>query len=312
MKRLLYLAPLLLVMFTALVNTPKATAKKDKPKLCLTFDDGNPSDMPGYSWQEWNNLLLQNLKKHHLQAVFFSAGKFMDNDKGREVLTQWNTQGHLIANHTYSHYSYNNPSTSFEKFSQDFLRNDSLINRYSNYTRLFRFPYLKEGDTEEKRDQFRNFLKEQQYCNGYVTIDASDWAINTRLVKRLKTEPKADISPYKQFYLEHLYNRAMYYNELSQKLTGRQINHTLLLHHNLAAALFTDDLIRLFKSKGWEVINAGEAYKDEIYTRIPKVIPAGESLIWALAKENGGYENVLRYPAEDSKYEDPQMDKLGL
>ncbi len=73
-----------------------------------------------------------------------------------------------------------------------------------------------------------------------------------------------------------------------------------------------DDLIQMFKAKGWEVIDASEAYKDEIYTKNPNIIPAGESLIWALAKENGSYENVLRYPAEDSKYEEPKMNKLGL
>ena len=84
-----------------------------------------------------------------------------------------------------------------------------------------------------------------------------------------------------------------------------------MLHHNLAAALFVDDLIALFKEKGWKVISAEEAYRDPIFENQPKNIPAGEGLIWALAKESGQFESVLRYPAEDSTYEKEQMDALG-
>ena len=61
-------------------------------------------------------------------------------------LTDWSQQGHFIANHTYSHKSYNSPETTYSFFPHDFLKNDSLINGYANYTKLFRFPYIKEGE----------------------------------------------------------------------------------------------------------------------------------------------------------------------
>lgn len=310
MKKLLLLVPVF--VFLSWDYSKNTTDKKEKPKVCFTFDDGNTMDMPGYAGEAWDKMLLRNLKKHELQAIFFALGKTLDNDKGNEILTRWSEQGHLIANHTYSHRSYNSPETTYEFFTADFLKNDSLIRQYDGFVSMFRFPYLKEGDTEQKRDEFRAFLKVQGYSNGNVTIDASDWFVNSRLLKRLKENPAADIEPYKQFYLAHIYERAVYYNDLSLKLTGRQINHSLLLHHNLTSALFMDDLIKMFKSKGWEVIDASEAYKDEIYTHVPHNIPAGESLIWALAKEKGGYENILRYPAEDSKYEEPKMNTLRL
>jgi peptidoglycan-N-acetylglucosamine deacetylase len=177
---------------------------------------------------------------------------------------------------------------------------------------IFRFPYLKEGNTKEKRDEFRQFLKEKEYRNGYVTIDASDWYINSRLLKKLREDADADITPYKDFYLRHIYQRAEYYNELALKLTGRQISHTLLLHHNLTSALFVGDLIQMFEEKGWEVINAKEAFNDPVYLNQPGIVPAGESLIWAMAKATGAYEDLLRYPAEDSRYEEPEMNALGL
>lgn len=66
----------------------------------------------------------------------------------------------------------------------------------------------------------------------------------------------------------------------------------------------------MFKEKGWEVISADEAYKDKIFKEQPDY--AGESLVWALAKQSGKFKNILRYPAEDSRYEKDKMDELGL
>jgi hypothetical protein len=132
------------------------------------------------------------------------------------------------------------------------------------------------------------------------------------LRKKLQQQPGAPLEAYRQFYLDHLYDRAMYYENLSQELTGRHINHTILLHHNLAAALFLDDLIKMFREKGWEILPATAAFEDPVYKEQPGNVPAGESLIWALAKQSGRYERVLRYPAEDESYEKEKMDKLGL
>jgi hypothetical protein len=42
------------------------------------------------------------------------------------------------------------------------------------------------------------------------------------------------------------------------------------------------------------------------------VLPAGESIIWSLAKEKGTIAKSLRYPAEDGASENARMNKLGL
>ena len=99
---------------------------------------------------------------------------------------------------------------------------------------------------------------------------------------------------------------------MAEELTGRKIKHTILLHHNLASAMFLDDLIAYFKEKGWEIIDADEAFKDPIFNEVPTVVPAGESLIWALAKQSGKYDKDLRYPAENGDYLKAKMDSLGL
>lgn len=281
-----------------------------QPKISFSFDDGTLGSKPGYSLQQWNSLLLNKMDAAGVKAIFFVAGKGKESEKGRYLLESWDDSGHLIANHTYSHPNYNNEGVDFESFAKEIVRNDAIINKHDNYTRLFRFPYLKEGNTPKKIDSIRKFLKSKNYKNGYVTIDASDWYIDSRLLKRLRQNATADITAYRDYYLNHLWEKAQYYESLSYEMYGRHINHTLLLHHNLAAALFMDDLIKMFKEKGWQVISAKEAYTDPIFDKIPKY--AGESLLYALARDSGKYNHLLRFPPEDSQYEKKKMDKLGL
>ncbi len=279
-------------------------------KVSFTFDDGALGDRPNYIFDEWNGMLLEKLKDAHIEAMLFVKGNDKTGVKGKKLLESWNDNGHKIANHTFSHPHYNAKTTTIGDFKNDFLKNGKVIESYSNYSKFFRFPYLKEGDTKEKIEAFREFLKIQDYRNGYVTIDASDWYIDSRLVKRLRENPNADISGFRAFYLNHIWERAQFYEKLSFEINGRHISHTLLLHHNLTAALFIDDLIAMFKEKGWEIVPVSKAYDDPIY--LTETNFAGESLIYAQAKDSGSYDAILRYPAEDSSYEKEKMDLLGL
>lgn len=201
---------------------------------------------------------------------------------------------------------------SFEQFSQDILKGEAVLRKHSRFKKIFRFPYLKEGNTAEKRDALRAFLKTHGYRNGHVTIDASDWYVDGRLRARLKKNPDADLTPYRDFYLEHIWERSLFYDDLSRKALGRSVRHTLLLHHNVLNGLFLGDLMSMYQKKGWKLINAEEAFADPVFSSAPKIVPAGESLIWALAKETGKFEKLLRYPGEDGQYEKARMDKLGL
>ncbi len=95
-------------------------------------------------------------------------------------------------------------------------------------------------------------------------------------------------------------------------MLGHSVPHTLLIHYSLLNSLFLGDLLSMFRSKGWGVIDAEEAFSDPVFTRQPDTVPAGESLIWALAKETGRFEDRLRYPGEDDVYEKPLLDRLKL
>lgn len=300
------------------VSTKKEIEEKSelqyKPKVSFTFDDGITEDIATYKFEDWNRMILSALEEEGLTSVFFVTGRNKLNEKGKYLLKSWSEGGHLIANHTFTHPNFNSEKLSVEDFERELLKTDKVISGYDTYAKLFRFPYLKEGNTEEKISGFRSTLNKHGYKNGYVTIDASDWYIDGELVNFLQEEEanKSKIEKYRKFYLQHILERADYYESLSYRLTGRNIPHTLLLHHNLTSALFLDDLINKFKDEGWEVVDADVAFQDKIFESIPKTNPAGESLIWSLAKESGKYEDELRYPAEDSRYEIPKMEKLGI
>ena len=279
-------------------------------EVAITMDNPNTDTKPLFSAQERDERILATLKKHHIKAALFVQGSQVDSAEGAALLNRWNEAGHLLGNHTYSHQSLADVTEADDE--QDTLHNEKLLSPYSQFKKIFRFPFLKEGDTAEKRDAFRAFLKVHDYQYGSVTIDATDWYISDRLEKRLSENPRADISGFKKYYLDHMWSRAQYYDGLAKEVLGRSPKHTLLMHHNLLNALFLDDLISMFESKGWKVIDAASAFKDPVFKHTPDIVPAGESLIWGLAKETGRYDDKLRYPGEDETYEKDAMDRLGL
>jgi peptidoglycan-N-acetylglucosamine deacetylase len=289
------------------------SAVVQSPQVAITMDDFNwAGNVVKLTGQERNRAILAALRSHTVKAALFVKGANVDNDEGRGLLQDWNNDGHLIGNHTYSHPYFNSSKVTAEAFEQDILRCEHLLTSFDHFQKILRFPYLKEGETRSKRDAIRSFLTQHGYRNGHVTIDASDWVIDDRLRKRLTQDPAADVGPYRTFYLDHMWDRSLYYDGLSRKVLGRSVRHTVLVHFNLLNALFLGDLIDMFKSKGWHVIDAAEAFRDRVFAAQPKNVPAGESLIWALAKESGRFDKVLRYPGEDGDYETPKMDRLGL
>lgn len=294
------------------LGAPPFVGKTKRPQLAITMDDFNWNKSLRLDPDQCNDAILSALSSHKLKAALFVAGKYADNEKGQSLLRKWDDAGHIISNHSYSHSHFHSNKITAAGFNEDILKAEAILKGLPRFEKRFRFPFLKEGNTVEKRDGVRRFLKQHGYRNGHVTIDASDWAVDERLTSRLKKEPSANAKPYGSFYLDHMFERATYYDDLAQKLLNRRVKHTMLIHHNLLNALFLKDLLDMFVRKGWELIDAADAFEDPVFSAEPNIVPAGESLIWALAKETGRFEKVLRYPGEDSKYETPRMDELGL
>lgn len=277
--------------------------------IALSFDDGfDPRNQPFAS--SWNTSILKALSNAQIKSILFPAGNRVDSPAGLRLVSDWGKAGHAVANHTYSHLNFCSKKTTLEQFIIETEKNETLLKDMPGWTKRLRFPYLKEGETVSKRDGFRSWLTDHGYKSGAVSIDASDWYYNKRYLAWRERHPDDDPSPFRTAYLNHLWNRATYYDALSKQIHNRSIKHILLLHTKAINAAFLPDIIAMFKSKGWVFISPEEAYEDPVYAITPMELPAGESILWALAKQNG-FKN-LRYPAESELYEKPLLDKLGL
>ena len=290
--------------------TSSATRRLRAPGIAITIDDFDLSDTPLMTGEVRDVAIRTALQRHRIRAAGFVAGKFVDATFAPRVLQQWANDGHLLGNHSFSHRYFNGADPN--ALIVDILRCEPLLSGYATFQRLFRFPYLAEGRTAEGRDAMRSLLSTHGYRNAHVTIDTSDWYIDNRLKARLNTNPRADVTPYRNYYLNHLWERANYYDGLAKSIFGHSIDHTILLHHRLTTGLFLDDALTMFRQRGWRLVDAADAFTTPPFEQMPSALPAGQSLLWALAKSDARLADNLRYPGEDGIYQVPAMDALEL
>jgi peptidoglycan/xylan/chitin deacetylase (PgdA/CDA1 family) len=281
----------------------------DAQSVALTFDDGlDPREEPQAA--AWNEAILDALAADGVKSMLFAAGARVDSAQGMALVRDWGLAGHSIGNHTYTHSNFDSHRMTLERFIADIERDEALLQNYPGWTPRLRFPYLKEGNTALKRDGMRAWQSARRYESGAVSIDTSDWYYDERYRKWRALHPQADSGAYRDAYLQHIWARSLYYDSLSRKLLRRSAKYVILLHTRRINADFLPDMIHMFRSKGWTIISPAEAFSDPLYSMTPAVLPAGESILWSLAKQ--ARVPHLRYPAEDDVYEKPILDKLGL
>ncbi|HXA00688.1 MAG TPA: polysaccharide deacetylase family protein [Cytophagaceae bacterium] len=293
--RLLLLLRITILIFISLVSgaiCPLVKLQSWQPEICITLDDIGDVEKPLYSPLTRDSMIRQSLRQRQVRAGAFFIGKYIESDRGKEILHAWDNDGHLILNHTYSHPHYDQ-DIAFKEFSDDVLKCDNLIKGAKNYKRIFRFPYLEEGDTQKKRDAMREFLKKNNYQNGYVSVVTTDWWIDAKLEELLAEDSEADVTQIKNLYLTNVKECAEFYRTLGEKVqSDLPMKHVILLHHNLLNALFLGDLIDMLRQNGWKVISAEEAFSDPIYQHSPNIFPSNSSLLTSISKERGVIDGV--------------------
>ena len=277
--------------------------------LALTFDDGfNPGAQPEAA--QWNAHMLAALRDHGIEAALFPSLARMGGADGLELVRAWAQAGHLIGNHTASHRSLADPKVSLDWFIADVRAADAAVRDLAGFAPMLRFPYLKEGNTQARRDGMRDWMARNQYRSAPVSIDASDWYYNIVYAAHLKAGDGDRAARVKLAYIRHLLDRADYYDGLARNVLGRSPAHVMLLHTNQINAAALPDVIAALRADGWTIASARRAFQDPLYAQAPDTLPAGESIVWAHAKAR----NLpgLRYPAEDAVYEEPSLRDAGL
>jgi len=275
----------------------------------LTFDDGlDPASHPRAA--AWNARLLKALDKQVLHAIVFPSLRHIGGERGLPLIEQWSAAGHGVGNHTAEHLNLGSPQVTLPRFIDGVERADAALRTLPTFTPLLRFPYLKEGDTLDKRDGMRQWMREHGYRPAPVSIDTSDWYYNQRYLALQAAGRSEPVRRLKRAYVGHLVERATYYDALAREVIGRSPAHVMLLHVNALNAAALPDVIEGLRNKGWHFVSARTALEDPLYAMQPDTVPAGESIVWALAKQRG--VETLRYPAEDASYERPILRKQGL
>jgi len=290
-----------------------AASAAQAQSVAITIDDGpNAGNTPRMSAQERNQAILDALAKHRVQAALFVTSGFGANTpQGLPLLQAWSKAGHAIGNHTVTHPDLE--KVPLAEYQRQVMECDRLIGAQPGYQKWLRFTYLREGNTPEKIDGMRSFLRDHGYRNAHVSLDTSDWRLNEKLEQVLKKDPNADISAIRTAYLAHVKQRALAYRELSQQLQGRDISQVLLLHHNLLNALWLDDVLAQFKEMGWKIITPAEAFADPVYKLEPVRKAAGQSLLLSLGRTLGlGLTPGGERQVDDGDYEMDELAKKGL
>jgi peptidoglycan-N-acetylglucosamine deacetylase len=291
-------------------------------QVALSLDDApflRPAPLMAAPAQ--HEAMRKALKDRKVQVILFANGvNGGDTPEGKDILRAWGQAGHLLANHSYSHWDLNRDDVALEAYEADVLKEDALIRDIPGFTRRYRYPFLRAGSTVAKREGFYAFLKARGLAIGHVSIDTADWLLDERLRKRLNKDPKADLAPYRDLYLKHLWACARFYDAWSREIFGREIHHVILMHARLLNGLFLGDVIDFFRAKGWTWIEPQAAFADPVYALMPKNLPGGEALADAVSAERGdqGFVKTWRAKAtpDDLLFSESRlierMDQLGL
>ncbi len=242
-------------------------------KIAITVDDlpthGNMP--PGMTRSEIAKNMIAALKAKGIPPVygFVNASKLDTAWDKADVLKIWTDAGFLLGNHTYSHMDIT-PNT-VSAFEEDIALNEGTLEGFMGGRdwHWFRYPYLNEGDTLEKRRAVRHYLRERGYRVAQVTIDFQDWAWNDPYARCMEKHDAQAVEWLRSSYL----NMAVEYVGLAQKMAvmlfGRDIRHVLLLHIGAFDSVMLPTLLDSLQRQGFEFISLQEAEDDTAYQTDP-------------------------------------------
>jgi peptidoglycan/xylan/chitin deacetylase (PgdA/CDA1 family) len=270
-------------------------------KIAITFDDLplNGELPPGVTRVQIARDTLALLKARHVPAAygFINARKLEGNADAAEALKVW-AAAEPIGNHTYSHLDLNaNPAEAFEReIEENEPVLELLAGKDANWHWL-RYPFLREGETVEKRRAVRAYLQAHQYRVAQVTMDWEDYLWNSAYARCVAKNDAKSIEWLRSSYL----NIASQYLDLGRQMAtlvyGHDINHVLLLHLGAFSSTILPDAFDLLKRKGFKLVTLEEAESDPVYEGDPDAgSKYGGSLLdqWMDARQ-------IKYPAVAQK-----------
>lgn len=276
----------LLAVVAACLAAMPAMAQK---RVALTFDDAPRSAGAFLTLDQRTVKLIAALHRAGVrQAAFFvNPGSLADDPDGADRLTDYVVAGHVLADHSYSHPALSKLTAA--AYLADVDRAEGWLKGREGYRAWFRYPFLDEGGTDKaKRDAVRAGLKARGLRNGYVTVDGSDWQLESMTIAAKAAGHRIDMAKLRRFYVDQMMQGVEAHYANAQKVFGaKQPIHVMLMHETDIAALFIEDFVKALKAKGWTIVTADAAYADPLGRTIPDPASANGTLTGQIAQARG-------------------------
>ena len=281
-------------------------------EIALSFDDAPRPDGGLLTGRLRTHMLIEAL--NHVEvtgaAFFILTDNITKLEGGAERVSAYQAAGHFLGNHSHTHPSLH--ASDVETYLADVDVAREILLDYEGVLDWFRYPFLHEGDTEEKRDAVRLGLAERGLQNGYITVDNYDWYMQALVDEAMAEGHPIDLDQLGRTYVEVLTETVEFYDGIARATLGRSPRHVLLLHENDLAALYVDDLVEQLRELGWRIIPITSAYEDEIADVVPSTLFNGQGRVAALAHEAEVAPMLLRHIAEDEAYLRTLFEQRGL
>ncbi|HEY8089082.1 MAG TPA: polysaccharide deacetylase family protein, partial [Polyangiaceae bacterium] len=249
--------------------------------------------------------MLAAFRAHHLPPVYgFVNGQKVDRQpESIAVLRHWIDAGNPLGNHTYSHPSLT--ASTAPDYLADIERGEDILRRLvpdATAWHVFRYPFLLEGDTLEKRDAIRQYLAEHRYAIAEVSVDGDDWAWNGPWARCQERHDAAALAELRRGYVKTQVQELLYAREVTRRLAERDVKQVLLLHVGAADADAADALLTAYEAQGVRWIDLQTALADPFYAFDPHMPwKAGAAFPYAVARARGvKLPEAPRRPEEDA------------
>jgi peptidoglycan/xylan/chitin deacetylase (PgdA/CDA1 family) len=262
---------------TATAQAPDSaqTARTRPLQVAFTFDDlpAHGPLPPGMARPVVVRSILGTLEREHMPPVYgfvngFRVARFPYQI---HILQAWRAAGNPLGNHTWSHPEFDKLSVA--QYEANIRRNEPLLRNVSPDSdwHWFRFPYLEEGNTVERREELRSWLAQHGYRIAEVSMDFQDYNWNEPYARCSARHDQAAIQSLHDSYLDAAGQAIRVYREIAQTLYGRDVSYVLLLHVGAFDARMLPELIALFRSRGFAFVTLEQAMSDPIYRFDPRV-----------------------------------------
>jgi uncharacterized protein (TIGR02246 family) len=226
--------------------------------------------------------MLAALAKHRVPAVGLVTWGNVRGAEDLKLLDRWLEAGHELGNHSWRHLDYHR--TDSPEWLADVDRSRAeiaafLAARGKSGPRFFRFPFLREGDSDAKLDAARDWMAKTGQRSLPVTIDDQDWSFERRFVEAARAGDVAAAARVAEGYHESLHLSVRHHLETSRSLFERDVPQILLLHATAVGAAEWDRLFSWLESEGFRFATADEVLTDPVFAEAPRFLgPRGPGL----------------------------------